>query len=152
MDAIVLSAQKLFPALKNSRQWNEEESRSTVDDFHRVLLLALFVSDCFGGSDKSLNISTMRRAVVGANVGLPFVCSCSLDSNSNVTVSSEQTFRNITVPGISILCEKSVRIIKEQRNTNVVPIGALHYGVCRHRAILMKVFLGCILINLLTDN
>lgn len=138
LDAIVLSAQKLFPALKNSRQWNEEESRSTVDDFHRVLLLALFVSDCFGGSDKSLNISTMRRAVVGANVGLPFVCSCSLDSNSNVTVSSEQTFRNITVPGISILCEKSVRIIKEQRNTNVVPIGALHYGVCRHRAILMK--------------
>lgn len=138
LDAIVLSAQNLFPGLKNSRQWNEEENRSTVDDFHRVLLLALFVSDCFGGSDKSLNISTMRRAVVGANVGLPFVCSCSLDSNSNVTVSSEQTFRNITVPGISILCEKSVRIIKEQRNTNVVPIGALHYGVCRHRAILMK--------------
>lgn len=138
LDAIALSAQNLFPGLKNSRQWNEEESSSRIDDFHRALLLALFVSDCFGGSDKSLNISTMRRAVVGANVGLPFVCSCSLDSNSNVTVSSEQTFKTITVPGISILCEKSVRIIKEQRNSNVVPIGSLHYGVCRHRAILMK--------------
>lgn len=138
LDAIALSAQKLFPGLKSSIQENEEESRSRIDDFHRALLLALFVSDCFGGSDKSLNISTMRRAVVGANVGLPFVCSCSLDSNSNVTVSSGQTFKNNTVPGISILCEKSVRIIKEQRNSNIVPIGALHYGVCRHRAILMK--------------
>lgn len=138
LDAIALSAQKLFPGLKSSIQGNEEESRSRVDDFHRALLLALFVSDCFGGGDKSLNISTMRRAVVGANVGLPFVCSCSPDSNANVTVSSEQTFKNNTVPGISILCEKSVRMIKEQRNSNIVPIGALHYGVCRHRAILMK--------------
>eukprot|EP01018_Ginkgo_biloba_P004060 Gb_34638 [translate_table: standard] len=140
LDVIALSAQQLISGFKQPRQGTEEKN-SRIDNFHRASLLALFVSDCFGGSDKSLNVSNMRRAVVGANVGTPFVCSCAVGSNSNVIVSSEQTLNSTTIPGVSILCEKSVRIIKEQRKSNIVPIGALHYGVCRHRAILLKILL-----------
>ncbi|KAF9612438.1 hypothetical protein IFM89_000186 [Coptis chinensis] len=36
------------------------------------------------------------------------------------------------------LCEKSLCIIKQARNSNIVPIGTLRRGVCRHRAVLMK--------------
>ncbi|KAF9621897.1 hypothetical protein IFM89_028485, partial [Coptis chinensis] len=36
------------------------------------------------------------------------------------------------------LCEKSLCIIKQAQNSNIVPIGTLRWGVCRHRAMLMK--------------
>ncbi|KAH9298102.1 hypothetical protein KI387_029784, partial [Taxus chinensis] len=137
LDAIALSAQQLVSGWKKIGQGNDENG-FRIDDYQRGSLLALFVSNCFGGSDKSLDISTMRRTVAGANVETPFVCSCSFDSNSNAISLSDQAFKSVTVPGMDFLCEQSVRIIKEQHNSNVVPIGAIQYGVCRHRAILMK--------------
>ncbi|GLJ44197.1 hypothetical protein SUGI_0922540 [Cryptomeria japonica] len=137
LDAIVLSAQQVISGWKRFGE-GSDEYKSRINDYQRASLLVLFVSNCFGGSDKSMNISTMRRAVAGANVEMPFVCSCSLDSNSNLIRLPDQAFRNDTVPRIEFLCEQSVRTIKEQRNSNVVPIGAIQYGVCRHRAILMK--------------
>ncbi|CAI9287241.1 unnamed protein product [Lactuca saligna] len=38
----------------------------------------------------------------------------------------------------ALLCEKSLQLIKARRNSIVVPIGTLQFGVCRHRSLLMK--------------
>lgn len=108
--------------------------------FQRMEFLALFVSDCFGGSDKTQNISTMRRAALGGTAGMPFVCSCSSSGNGNpVGKLTDKSMAGAVLPNVHMLCEGAVRFLKAQRESNVLPIGSLPYGVCRHRAILLKV-------------
>ena len=60
-----------------------------------------------------------------------------------VRVSVQPTRQLWTVEDIifSDLCNKSISFIKVRRNSIIVPIGALQFGVCRHRALLMKVIL-----------
>jgi Ethylene-responsive protein kinase Le-CTR1 len=95
-----------------------------------------------------------RRAIVSLTKEQPFVCTCGGVRNEVVNgncsdlfgvgeAASRQTvgspFGN---PDFAELCDKSLRYIKETRNSNVVPLGTLRFGVCRHRALLMKVILS----------
>ncbi|XP_077239811.1 leucine-rich repeat protein kinase family protein [Tasmannia lanceolata] len=138
LDAIALSAQVLMSSLKQQRSSTKEKEESSVDDSQRALVLALFVSNCFGGSDRSQTVARMRKAVAGSNCQKPFVCTCPTGNNYDIRATREQS--NGTVENFKFIdiCERSLRFIKEQRNSNVVPIGTLRFGVCRHRAVLMK--------------
>ena len=101
----------------------------TVDELCRASMLALFVSDFFGGSDRSYNILRMRNSALGSIEQKPFICTCLMAANNN-------TVENIV---FSDICDKSLRMTKEARNSVIMPIGSVRFGVCRHRAILMKV-------------
>lgn len=144
LDEITLSAQQLLGRLRPSLSKNNEEQtkRMAVDTFQMITMLALFVSDCFGGSDKTQNVTNMRRAALGGTAGAPFVCSCS----SSLSAGSSNGFVDngvgsspgAALPSVHALCEAAVKYLKAQRGSNVVPLGSLRFGVCRHRAILLK--------------
>ncbi|GFP85817.1 map kinase kinase kinase mkh1 [Phtheirospermum japonicum] len=139
LDAILLRARAFlfrFKQMTNSIYGHRE---GALDDLQIASLLALFVSDHFGGSDKNAVIPRMRKAVSGSNLRKPFVCTCEtgiIGSTSKVfkqgldTIVEDVVFHDI--------CEKSLQSIKERRNSVIVPIGGLQFGVCRHRALLMK--------------
>ncbi|KAK1316954.1 hypothetical protein QJS10_CPA05g01872 [Acorus calamus] len=76
LDAIAMSAQNLVSSLKRSRCLTEEEDCASTT-LHWASILALFVSDCFGGSDRSISVLRTRRAVIGLKNQKPFVCTCS---------------------------------------------------------------------------
>ncbi|XP_072991670.1 uncharacterized protein [Typha latifolia] len=136
LDAIAFSAQLL---LSNFRRPSISESEDySADDLLRASILALFVSDCFGGSDRSASLMRTRRAVVSLNKQQPFICTCSVGSFYNNSESSKQMLGLVGNLSFTDLCDKSLQIIKERRNSNVVPLGAVQLGVCRHRAVLMK--------------
>ncbi|XP_008777677.2 uncharacterized protein LOC103697568 isoform X1 [Phoenix dactylifera] len=138
LDAIAFSAQVLMSSLKWSSLTAVSEEDG-VDNLQRASVLALFVSDCFGGSDRSASVMRTRRAIAGLNKQQPFVCTCSAANtydNSGDTL--KQMHGILGSLNFNDLCEKSLRFIKETRNSNVVPIGILRFGVCRHRAVLMK--------------
>ncbi|CAM6037021.1 unnamed protein product [Sphagnum compactum] len=141
LDAITLSAQQLLGRL-GSLGSTTETCRGVADNYQRAAVLALFVSDCFGGSDKTQNITNMRRAALGVTAGEPFVCSCSASASSQSTnrFGDGHTVKSVpeAIPSVHLLCEGAVRFLKAQRGSNVLPIGSLQYGVCRHRAILLK--------------
>ncbi|XP_020586040.1 uncharacterized protein LOC110028506 [Phalaenopsis equestris] len=136
LDAITLSARLL---LSNFRRCNLAPAEDGVfDDFPIVSILALFVSDCFGGSDRSTSVLRLRKSLLGSNKLQPFICTCSagnLCDNSKVSKKAEGTVGGFD---FNELCENSLRMIKKTRNSSVVPLGAMQFGVCRHRAVLMK--------------
>ena len=146
LDEITRSAQQLLGRLGSPLLKNGEEVRKrnvTMDTFQRITMLALFVSDCFGGSDKTQNITNMRRAALGGTAGAPFVCSCSASlnaGNSNgLTDNGLGLSPGAALQSVHLLCESAVKYTKAQRGSNVLPLGSLRFGVCRHRAILLKV-------------
>jgi hypothetical protein len=146
LDEITLSAQQLLGRLGTlvHKTVEEQEQCVALTDIHqRITILALFVSDCFGGSDKTQSVTNMRRAALGGTAGAPFVCSCSSNLNSSsanpYAESSIGSFHGTALPTVHGLCEDTVRHLKAQRGSNVLPIGSLRFGVCRHRAILLKV-------------
>ncbi|XP_024529529.1 uncharacterized protein LOC9651494 isoform X2 [Selaginella moellendorffii] len=94
---------------------------------------ATFEHDCLGGSDKTLNVKIMRRTALGSTSSMPFVCSCCATGPSD----SGASFSG-ALPSMRTLSDEAIRHVKLKRNSNVVPLGSLPYGVCRHRAILMK--------------
>lgn len=128
--------------LSKMRRFNSiEKDTQTVDDLHRASMLALFVSDIFGGSDRSYTVLRMRHSALGSPEQRPFVCTCSIGNNYNAKEKPRHTY---SVPGninFADLCDKSLRMTKEARNSVIVPIGAVRFGVCRHRAVLMKVII-----------
>ncbi|CAL1396552.1 unnamed protein product [Linum trigynum] len=140
LDAAVLSAQALVSRLKKLNFSSQERTNSAVDDLHIASLLALFVSDHFGGSDKSATVARTRKAVSGSNYKKPFVCTCSTGNHDSA--SSSRTSRQIPDSAGEInladISERSLYSIKARRNSVVVPLGNLQFGVCRHRALLMK--------------
>ncbi|KAJ7561639.1 hypothetical protein O6H91_03G036000 [Diphasiastrum complanatum] len=140
LDAIAMSAKQLLEACSEKRSVNDvlEEQRGVK--FQNVSLLALYVSDCFGGSDKTFNVTRMRRATLGGTAGSPFVCSCSMDDNASVADNQSEASASLAgvLPSLQMLCDGAVRYLKLKRGSNVLPIGSLPYGVCRHRAILLK--------------
>lgn len=131
LDAISLSAQDMVFRLKRLN--------GSADNLQIASLLALFVSDHFGGSDKSGAIERTRKAVSGSNYRKPFICTCSSGNNESISPSSKQDLENFEDIIFSDLCERSLRSIKARRGSIVVPLGSLQFGVCRHRALLMKV-------------
>lgn len=138
LDAITLSAQALVSQLKQLNGLTKERKQVTDDNLQIASLLALFVSDHFGGSDKSALIERTRKSVSGSNYQKPFVCSCSTGNRNNISTSNKQNLDTVEDIVVSDLCEKSLRSIKARRNSIIVPIGTLQFGVCRHRAVLMK--------------
>ena len=138
LDVIALSAQNFLARLDLAGH-HGEGGHSGLTEYQKAVMLSLFVSDCFGGSDKTLNVSHARRGVLGGRPGIPFLCSC---SNGALHRSrSGQSINRIenNIPSVHMLCEASVKLLKIQRQSNVIPLGLLPYGVCRHRAILFKV-------------
>lgn len=136
LDAIALTAQILLSSLIRSNLAVEHDK--SLDNLQRASILALFVSDCFGGSDKSNLVLRTRKAIVGSIKEKPFICTCSA---GKVYDNLETCKQKYGIPGdlsFTELCENSLRLIKERRNSTVVPIGTLRFGVCRHRAVLMK--------------
>lgn len=146
LDEIALSAQQLLgrlgsPLLKNGDE--QIKQNVTMDTFQRITMLALFVSDCFGGSDKTQNVTNMRRAALGGTAGAPFVCSCSsslsAESSNGFVDNGIGSSPGAALPSVHLLCEAAVKYMKAQRGSNVLPLGSLRFGVCRHRSILLKV-------------
>ncbi|KAK6146026.1 hypothetical protein DH2020_019895 [Rehmannia glutinosa] len=138
LDAILLRAQAFLCQLKQMNNSINEQKEGAIGSLQIASLLALFVSDHFGGSDKSAFIQKTRKAVSGSNYRKPFVCTCAtgiIGDNNKVAKQGVDTVEDVVFRDI---CEKSLQSIKERRNSVIVPIGGLQFGVCRHRALLMK--------------
>ncbi|XP_043695830.1 uncharacterized protein LOC122646344 isoform X2 [Telopea speciosissima] len=135
LDAIALSAQALVSGLKHSTDSVDGE-KFTIDNLQVASVLALYVSSCFGGSDRNAIVERARKAVAGSNYQKPFVCTCATGNSDQNGKFTKQILGNEF--DFIDLCEKSLRSIKEARSSNIVPIGTLRFGVCRHRAVLMK--------------
>lgn len=137
LDAIALSARLL---LSSFQRCNLATVEDVVFDYLPIVsILALFVSDCFGGSDRSTSVLRMRRSMLGLNKPQPFICTCSAGSLCDGSKVSKQAEETVIGFDFNELCENSLRAIKKARNSSVVPLGAMRFGVCRHRAVLMKV-------------
>lgn len=142
LDAIALKSQALMFHFKQSSDTTKEREQFALDDLQIASLLALFVSDHFGGSDKSGFIVKTRKAVSGSNYRKPFVCTCPTGSIDSSTKPSKQSSDSVEDIVFLDLCEKSLHSAKARQKSVVVPIGTLQFGVCRHRALLMKVILS----------
>ncbi|XP_022940432.1 uncharacterized protein LOC111446040 isoform X1 [Cucurbita moschata] len=136
LDSTVISAKSLVLRLKQINR--TQERHQVLDDMHIIQVLALFVSDHFGGSDRSAMVEKTRKAVSGSKYQKPFVCTCSTGDRNNLTASTKLTVDNYEDILFTDICEKSLRAIKASRNSVIVPLGALKFGVCRHRALLLK--------------
>ncbi|KHG16778.1 Mitogen-activated protein kinase kinase kinase A [Gossypium arboreum] len=137
LDAIALSAQALVIHLKHLNGLAKDKERVPLDNFQIASLLALFISDHFGGSDRSGMVERTRKAVSGSNYKKPFICTCTTGNGDSVCASNK-TLNTVEDIVFSDLCERSLRSIKSRRKSIVVPLGTLQFGVCRHRALLMK--------------
>ncbi|KAL5701118.1 hypothetical protein ACHQM5_026492 [Ranunculus cassubicifolius] len=137
LDVIISSAKELVTSMKQPSSMVELEEHSTDDDLQRASLLALFVSNWFGGSDRSNLAVKTRKAWSASNYEKPFVCTCTT-GNSNTGSPPRASLSPAEQFNFTDICEKSLKTIKQTRNSVVVPIGSLRLGVCRHRAVLMK--------------
>lgn len=118
---------------------NQVHGAAELNKLQIASLLALFVSNHFGGTDKSGLIDRVRKSVSGSNYNKPFVCTCPTGNHNNIIKSAKQTINSAEDAVLLGLCEKSIQLVKARRKSIVVPIGAVQFGVCRHRALLMKV-------------
>ncbi|KAI3469629.1 hypothetical protein Pfo_026292 [Paulownia fortunei] len=138
LDAILLCAQALVSQFRQMNNSINEHRDFATSNLQVASLLALFVSDHFGGSDKSTVIQRTRKAVSGANCIKPFVCTCATGISGDTNKTNKQSVDTVEDTVFLGICEKSLLSIKERRNSIIVPIGGLQFGVCRHRALLMK--------------
>ncbi|KAF5466065.1 hypothetical protein F2P56_016022 [Juglans regia] len=137
LDAITLSAQALVFHFRQLNGLNKNWDPA-VDVLQIASFLAFFVSDHFGGSDRGAIVERTRKSVSGSNYRKPFVCTCSTGNSDGIGTTSKAVVDAVEDIIFSDLCEKSIRSVKGRQNSIVVPIGALKFGVCRHRALLMK--------------
>ncbi|CAN4092876.1 unnamed protein product [Withania somnifera] len=126
LDAIALRAQALICRFKQIDGPFKDREHVAVDNLQIASLLALLVSDHFGGSDRS---NILRRARKGAS-GSNYRASLFVVTKDSPSILGDLRFLD--------LCEKALHSIKSRQNSVVVPIGSLQFGVCRHRALLMK--------------
>ncbi|XP_009118659.3 uncharacterized protein LOC103843663 [Brassica rapa] len=130
LDAITLSARALVARMKILNCPPADVDQVSINSLQVASYLALFVSDHFGGSDRTAIIERTRKvALSGTNYQKPFVCTCVTGNQDNLAAQDVN---------FSDVCEKSLRSIKSKRNSVVVPLGKLQFGICRHRALLMK--------------
>ena len=139
LDSISLSAQGMVSRLKKLTGSRRRRDLVTDDNFLVASWLALFVSDHFGGTDRSCIIERTRKDVSGSNYRKPFVCTCATGNSESRIEPSKKNLPNVDDAVLREICEGSLKAIKASRNSVVVPIGTLQFGVCRHRAVLMKV-------------
>uniref|UniRef100_A0A5B6ZW31 Putative ras guanine nucleotide exchange factor L n=1 Tax=Davidia involucrata TaxID=16924 RepID=A0A5B6ZW31_DAVIN len=138
LDAIALCAQSLVFHFKQINGSAREKGQVAIGNLQIASLLALFVSDHFGGSDKSAVIERTRKSVSGSNYRKPFVCTCPTGNSDNIRKFTKQSLDTAEDILFLDMCEKSLQSIKTRRNSIIIPIGMLQFGVCRHRALLMK--------------
>ncbi|KAL6571465.1 hypothetical protein OROHE_003108 [Orobanche hederae] len=138
LDAILLRARAFLYQFKQMANSSYLHRDGALDSLQIASLLALFVSDHFGGSDKSAVIRRMRKAVSGSNHRKPFVCTCATGVISDSSEVFKQGVDTVEDDVFHDIFEKHLQSIKERRNSVIVPIGGLQFGVCRHRALLMK--------------
>ncbi|KAK4381764.1 Serine/threonine-protein kinase fray1 [Sesamum angolense] len=138
LDAILLCARALVCRFRQMNSSIDEHSDSAIDNLQTASLLTLFVSDHFGGSDKSVVLQRTRKDVSGSNCRKPFVCTCATGTNSDANKANKLSVDPVEDTIFRDICEKGLQSMKERRNSIVVPIGSLQFGVCRHRALLMK--------------
>lgn len=138
LDAIALCARALVFHFKQINGSTKEREHLAIDDLQIASWLALFVSDHFGGSDKSAVMERTRKAVSGSNYRKPFICTCPTGNSDSIRKSTRQISESVEDIVFLDLCEKSLQSIKARQNSIVVPIGTLQFGICRHRALLMK--------------
>uniref|UniRef100_A0A7N0TF83 Protein kinase domain-containing protein n=1 Tax=Kalanchoe fedtschenkoi TaxID=63787 RepID=A0A7N0TF83_KALFE len=131
-----LARASVFNLKQLARSINSREE-DTTSNLHIASLLALFVSDHFGGTDRNTVLERTQRNVFSSDYQKPFVCTC---GTGNTVCSRSNKRASSTVEDVDFndLCEKSLRSIKRRRNSIVIPLGTLRFGVCRHRALLMK--------------
>ncbi|PRQ40614.1 putative dual-specificity kinase TKL-Pl-2 family [Rosa chinensis] len=119
------------------RRLNELNDNRT-DERQIAMFLALFVSDHFGGSDSVAGVERRRKGGPDANVRKPFVCTCSTRNGEPINLSTKPYLQTVEVNAFVDISEKSLRSIKARHKSILVPIGTVQYGVCRHRALLLK--------------
>lgn len=151
LDAILLSAQAMVLRLKKLTGLRLRRELTADDNFLVASWLALFVSDHFGGGDRVSFVERIRKDVSGSNYQKPFVCTCAVGNSENGMVASKKNLHTMEDVVLQDICEKSLHTIKTRHNSVVVPLGALQFGVCRHRAVLMKVTFLLILVHLFLD-
>lgn len=139
LDAILLSAQAMVLRLKKMTGLRLRRDLTSEDSFLVASWLALFVSDHFGGSDRATFVERVRKNVSGSNYHKPFVCTCATGNNKAGMVATKNNLCTPEDVDLRDMCEKSLQTIKAGHNSVVVPLGSLQLGVCRHRAVLMKV-------------
>ncbi|XP_027365180.1 uncharacterized protein LOC113872105 [Abrus precatorius] len=137
-DAVILAAQALVYNLKQLYGVSRPGNQAMVDNLQIASLLALFVSDHFGGSDRGAIVERTRKSVSGSNYTKPFVCTCSAGSSTGISSSTKPSVNAVEDITLSRISEKSLDSIKKRQNSIIVPIGSVQYGVCRHRALLFK--------------
>ncbi|CAI9284922.1 unnamed protein product [Lactuca saligna] len=133
LDDVTLFAQPLLFHLNQMYGSTKDEGDIFLGKLQIASLLALFVSDHFGGSDRSTMVDKARKSVSGSNYNKPFVCTCSIGNNNNIMKSIKQNVNS--ADDTALLCEKSLQLIKARRNFVVAPIRTLQFGVCRQRYI-----------------
>ncbi|CAI9771304.1 unnamed protein product [Fraxinus pennsylvanica] len=138
LDSVLLCARALVYHFKQMNGSTDEQSHVAIDNLQIASLLALFVSDHFGGSDKFAALQKIRKAVSGSNYKKPFVCTCPTGTRDDINIDTKQSVDNVEDIVFLDLCEKSLQSKKARLNSIIVPIGGLQFGVCRHRAVLMK--------------
>ncbi|CAH9083659.1 unnamed protein product [Cuscuta epithymum] len=138
LDSIVLRAQALVYHFRQINGITKDRGLAATDHLQVASLLALFVSDHFGGSDRSALIQRARKDVSGSNYRKPFVCTCSTGIADSMIKGEEQSLSSSQDILLRDLCESSLSSIKSKHRSSVVPIGSLQFGICRHRALLMK--------------
>lgn len=141
LDAITLSARALVARMKILNCPPADVDQVSVNNLQVASYLALFVSNHFGGSDRTAIVERTRKvALSGTNYQKPFVCTCVTGNQDDLAALNKQVSATTTVQDVNFsdVCEKSLRSIKSKRNSIVVPLGKLQFGICRHRALLMK--------------
>ncbi|EOA39548.1 hypothetical protein CARUB_v10008166mg [Capsella rubella] len=138
LDAITLSARALVARLKKSNCLTADVDQVSIENLQVASFLALFVSDHFGGSDRTAIVERTRKAVSGTNYQKPFICTCLTGNQHELAALNKHVSTMAEDVILSDVCEKSLRSIKSKRKSIVVPLGKLQFGICRHRALLMK--------------
>ncbi|XP_010556881.1 PREDICTED: uncharacterized protein LOC104826066 isoform X2 [Tarenaya hassleriana] len=138
LDAITLSARVMVVQLKQLNCLAKDANGILIGNLQIASLLALFVSDHFGGSDRSSFLERTRKAMSGTNYQKPFICTCSTGNIDELAALKKQVLKTSEDINLTDICEKALHSIKSRRNSIIVPLGKLQFGVCRHRALLMK--------------
>ncbi|CAI9098891.1 OLC1v1035620C1 [Oldenlandia corymbosa var. corymbosa] len=138
LDVILLCAQALVSQFRRINGLLKESANGATDSIQIASLLAFFISDHFGGSDKSAVVLKARKDVSGSNYLKPFVCTCPTGNDDRTKRAMEESLDGAGDIAFHYICEKALQSIKGRLKSVVVPIGSLQFGVCRHRAVLMK--------------
>lgn len=91
--------------------------------------------------DRSGIVERTRKSVSDSNYNKSFVCTCSAGSSTSISSPTEPVANTIEDITLSKMSEKFLDCIKKRRNSIIIPIGSVQYGVCRHRALLFKVII-----------